>query len=212
MDYKKAFIKLCIEKEALKFGKFELKSGRTSPFFFNSGVFTDGQSINLISELFLQIIKEKKINFTNIFGPAYKGIPLAAGLAQIMFKNNMGVVNFIFDRKDEKKHGEGGELIGTFLPGNTIIVDDVITAGTAIKKSLENVNKYEIQINDLIVLLDRKEKGESSKAASEEIKMQFNIDVHSIITIHDILKFIGNDINYRHFKADVEEYIANFGV
>ncbi len=212
MDYKKAFIKLCIEKEALKFGKFELKSGRTSPFFFNSGVFTDGQSINLISELFLQIIKEKKINFTNIFGPAYKGIPLAAGLAQIMFKNNMGVVNFIFDRKDEKKHGEGGELIGTFLPGNTIIVDDVITAGTAIKKSLENVNKYEIQINDLIVLLDRKEKGESSKAASEEIKMQFNIDVHSIITIHDILKFIGNDVNYRHFKADVEEYIANFGV
>ena len=212
MDYKKTFIKLCIEKEALKFGKFELKSGRTSPFFFNSGVFTDGQSINLISELFLQIIKEKKINFTNIFGPAYKGIPLAAGLAQIMFKNNMGVVNFIFDRKDEKKHGEGGELIGTFLPGNTIIVDDVITAGTAIKKSLENVNKYEIQINDLIVLLDRKEKGESSKAASEEIKMQFNIDVHSIITIHDILKFIGNDVNYRHFKADVEEYIANFGV
>ncbi len=212
MDYKKAFIKLCIEKEALKFGKFELKSGRTSPFFFNSGVFTDGQSINLISELFLQIIKEKKINFTNIFGPAYKGIPLAAGLAQIMFKNNMGVVNFVFDRKDEKKHGEGGELIGTFLPGNTIIVDDVITAGTAIKKSLENVNKYEIQINDLIVLLDRKEKGESSKAASEEIKMQFNIDVHSIITIHDILKFIGNDVNYRHFKADVEEYIANFGV
>ena len=212
MDYKKAFIKLCIEKEALKFGKFELKSGRTSPFFFNSGVFTDGQSINLISELFLQIIKEKKINFTNIFGPAYKGIPLAAGLAQIMFKNNMGVVNFVFDRKDEKKHGEGGELIGTFLPGNTIIVDDVITAGTAIKKSLENVNKYEIQINDLIVLLDRKEKGESSRAASEEIKMQFNIDVHSIITIHDILKFIGNDVNYRHFKADVEEYIANFGV
>ena len=212
MDYKKAFIKLCIEKEALKFGKFELKSGRTSPFFFNSGVFTDGQSINLISELFLQIIKEKKINFTNIFGPAYKGIPLAAGLAQIMFKNNMGVVNFVFDRKDEKKHGEGGELIGTFLPGNTIIVDDVITAGTAIKKSLENVNKYEIQINDLIVLLDRKEKGESSKAASEEIKMQFNIDVHSIITIHDILKFIDNDVNYRHFKADVEEYIANFGV
>ena len=212
MDYKKTFIKLCIEKEALKFGKFELKSGRTSPFFFNSGVFTDGQSINLISELFLQIIKEKKINFTNIFGPAYKGIPLAAGLAQIMFKNNMGVVNFIFDRKDEKKHGEGGELIGTFLPGNTIIVDDVITAGTAIKKSLENVNKYEIQINDLIVLLDRKEKGESSKAASEEIKMQFNIDVHSIITIHDILKFIDNVVNYRHFKADVEEYIANFGV
>ncbi len=212
MDYKKAFIKLCIEKEALKFGKFELKSGRTSPFFFNSGVFTDGQSINLISELFLQIIKEKKINFTNIFGPAYKGIPLAAGLAQIMFKNNMGVVNFVFDRKDEKKHGEGGELIGTFLPGDTIIVDDVITAGTAIKKSLENVNKYEIQINDLIVLLDRKEKGESSRAASEEIKMQFNIDVHSIITIHDILKFIGNDVNYRHFKADVEEYIANFGV
>ena len=212
MDYKKAFIKLCIEKEALKFGKFELKSGRTSPFFFNSGVFTDGQSINLISELFLQIIKEKKINFTNIFGPAYKGIPLATGLAQIMFKNNMGVVNFVFDRKDEKKHGEGGELIGTFLPGDTIIVDDVITAGTAIKKSLENVNKYEIQINDLIVLLDRKEKGESSKAASEEIKMQFNIDVHSIITIHDILKFIGNDVNYRHFKANVEEYIEKFGV
>lgn len=212
MDYKKAFIKLCIEKEALKFGKFELKSGRTSPFFFNSGVFTDGQSINLISELFLQIIKEKKINFTNIFGPAYKGIPLATGLAQIMFKNNMGVVNFVFDRKDEKKHGEGGGLIGTFLPGDTIIVDDVITAGTAIKKSLENVNKYEIQINDLIVLLDRKEKGESSKAASEEIKMQFNIDVHSIITIHDILKFIGNDVNYRHFKANVEEYIEKFGV
>ena len=212
MDYKKAFIKLCIEKEALKFGKFELKSGRTSPFFFNSGVFTDGQCINLISELFLQIIKEKKINFTNIFGPAYKGIPLAAGLAQIMFKNNMGVVNFIFDRKDEKKHGEGGELIGTFLPGNTIIVDDVITAGTAIKKSLENLEKYKIQIKDLMVLLDRKEKGASSKAASEEIKIQYNINVYSIITIHDILEYIEDNSEFSQHKSDVEKYIANFGI
>ena len=212
MDYKKAFIKLCIEKEALKFGKFELKSGRTSPFFFNSGVFTDGQSIDLISELFLQIIKEKKINFTNIFGPAYKGIPLATGLAQIMFKNNMGVVNYVFDRKDEKKHGEGGELIGNFLPGNTIIVDDVITAGTAIKKSLENLEKYKIQINDLMVLLDRKEKGTSSKAASEEIKIQYNINVYSIITIHDILEYIEDNSEFSQHKSDVEKYIANFGI
>jgi orotate phosphoribosyltransferase len=134
MNYKKEFIELAINKNALKFGSFKLKSERISPYFFNSGVFADGLSLSIISNLFLKLIKEENLKFENIFGPAYKGIPLAAALSSQLASLDGLETNFIYDRKDQKLHGEKGDIVGSFKNGNTLIVDDVITAGTCNKK------------------------------------------------------------------------------
>ena len=175
MDYKKTFIELAIKKKALQFGSFKLKSERISPYFFNSGVFSDGKSLSIICNLFLQLINDKQLKFTNIFGPAYKGIPLASALSTFLSSYEGYETNFIYDRKDQKKHGEKGDIVGKFQDGNTLIVDDVITAGTAIKSTLEKLEKYNINTNTLLVLLDRQEKGSENIHASIEIKNKYNI-------------------------------------
>tara|TARA_B100000767_G_scaffold57468_1_gene53176 strand:- start:1981 stop:2430 length:450 start_codon:yes stop_codon:yes gene_type:complete len=149
MDYKKAFIELAIKKDALKFGSFKLKSERISPYFFNSGVFSDGKSLSIISNLFIELINQKNLKFINIFGPAYKGIPLASALSAFLSVKDNHVTNFVYDRKDKKLHGEKGDIVGTFKSGNTLIVDDVITAGTAIKNTLVKLEKYNLQTDTL---------------------------------------------------------------
>ena len=146
MDYKKTFIELAIKKDALKFGSYKLKSERISPYFFNSGVFSDGKSLSVISNLFIELIKEKNLKFINIFGPAYKGISLASALSASLASKHNEETHFIYDRKDQKLHGEKGDIVGTFKNGNTIIVDDVITAGTAIKNTLVKLEKYNLKI------------------------------------------------------------------
>ena len=124
MDYKKTFIELAIKKDALKFGSYKLKSERISPYFFNSGVFSDGKSLSVISNLFIELIKEKNLKFINIFGPAYKGISLASALSASLASNHNEETHFIYDRKDQKLHGEKGDIVGSFKNGNTIIIDD----------------------------------------------------------------------------------------
>jgi orotate phosphoribosyltransferase len=211
MDYKKTFIKLAIEKNALKFGSFKLKSERISPYFFNSGVFSDGKSLSIISNLFIELINQENLKFTNIFGPAYKGIPLASALSAFMSVNDNHITNFIYDRKDQKLHGEKGDIVGTFRSGNTLIVDDVITAGTAIKNTLTKLEKYNLQTDTLLVLLDRQEKGSSNISASEEIKKDFNIQVHSLINITDIIEFVTNTSEFNEFKDSIIQYKEEYG-
>ncbi len=211
MDYKKTFIELAIEKNALKFGSFKLKSERISPYFFNSGVFSDGKSLSIISNLFIELINQKNLKFTNIFGPAYKGIPLASALSAFMSVNDDRITNFIYDRKDQKLHGEKGDIVGTFRSGNTLIVDDVITAGTAIKNTLTKLEKYNLQTDTLLVLLDRQEKGSSNISASEEIKKNFNIQVHSLINITDIIEFVTNTSEFNEFKDSIIQYKQKYG-
>ena len=211
MDYKKTFIELAIEKNALKFGSFKLKSERISPYFFNSGVFSDGKSLSIISNLFIELINQKNLKFTNIFGPAYKGIPLASALSAFMSVNDNHITNFIYDRKDQKLHGEKGDIVGTFRSGNTLIVDDVITAGTAIKNTLTKLEKYNLQTDTLLVLLDRQEKGSSNISASEEIKKDFNIQVHSLINIKDIIEFVTNTSEFNEFKDSIIQYKEKYG-
>ena len=211
MDYKKTFIELAIEKNALKFGSFKLKSERISPYFFNSGVFSDGKSLSIISNLFIELINQENLKFTNIFGPAYKGIPLASALSVFMSANDDRITNFIYDRKDQKLHGEKGDIVGTFRSGNTLIVDDVITAGTAIKNTLTKLEKYNLQIDTLLVLLDRQEKGSSNISASEEIKKDFNIQVHSLINITDIIEFVTNTSEFNEFKDSIIQYKEEYG-
>ena len=206
MDYKKTFIELAINKDALKFGSFKLKSERISPFFFNSGVFSDGKSLSIISNLFLELIREKNLKFENIFGPAYKGIPLASTLASHIATESNYETNFIYDRKGEKKHGEKGDIVGTFKEGNTLIVDDVITAGTAIKNTINKLEKYNVSINALIVLMDRQEKGSQDSSASDEIKKEYGINVYSLINISDIINYVSNTEEFEKFKKDIIEY------
>jgi|TARA_B100001059_G_scaffold92134_1_gene91133 orotate phosphoribosyltransferase len=211
MDYKKTFIELAIEKDALKFGSFKLKSERISPYFFNSGVFSDGKSLSIISDLFIELIKEKNIEFTNIFGPAYKGISLASALSAFMATNRKEETYFIYDRKDQKLHGEKGDIVGTFKSGNTIIVDDVITAGTAIKNTLNKLEKHNLKITSLLVLLDRQEKGSENISASDEIKKKFDIDVYSLISISDIIDYVSSSQEFEEFKDSIIEYKEKYG-
>ena len=211
MDYKKAFIELAIKKDALKFGSFKLKSERISPYFFNSGVFSDGKSLSIISNLFIELINQKNLKFINIFGPAYKGIPLASALSAFLSVKDNHVTNFVYDRKDKKLHGEKGDIVGTFKSGNTLIVDDVITAGTAINNTLVKLEKYNLQTDTLLVLLDRQEKGSSNISAAEEIKKDFHIQVHSLINITDIIEFVTNTNEFNGFKDSIIEYKEKYG-
>ncbi len=206
MDYKKTFIELAIKKKALQFGSFKLKSERISPYFFNSGVFSDGKSLSIICNLFLQLINDKQLKFTNIFGPAYKGIPLASTLSTFLSAYEGYETNFIYDRKDQKKHGEKGDIVGKFQDGNTLIVDDVLTAGTAIKSTLEKLEKYNINTNNLLVLLDRQEKGSENLQASEEIKNKYDIEVYSLINISDIINYVDKIEDFKIYKDDIVQY------
>ena len=210
MDYKKTFIELAIHKEALQFGSFKLKSERISPYFFNSGVFSDGKSISIICNLFSQLIKEKNLQFANIFGPAYKGIPLAASLSSLLANNN-NETNFVYDRKDQKQHGEKGDIVGNFKDGNTLIVDDVVTAGTAIKSTLEKLKKYNIKTNSLLVMLDREEKGSKEISASQELKEDYNIDVYSLINISDVINYVSMTGQFESYTEDIVAYKRKYG-
>jgi len=211
MDYKKTFIELAIKKDALKFGSYKLKSERISPYFFNSGVFSDGKSLSVISNLFIELIKEKNLKFINIFGPAYKGISLASALSASLASKHNEETHFIYDRKDQKLHGEKGDIVGTFKNGNTIIVDDVITAGTAIKNTLVKLEKYNLKITSLLVLLDRQEKGSSSISAAEEMQKEFNINVYSLISISDIIEYVTNTKEFEKFRDSIIEYKEKYG-
>ena len=211
MDYKKTFIELAIKKNALKFGNYKLKSERISPYFFNSGVFSDGKSLSVISNLFIELIKEKNLQFINIFGPAYKGISLASALSASLASNYNEETYFIYDRKDQKLHGERGDIVGSFKNGNTVIVDDVITAGTAIKNTLVKLEKYNPKIISLLVLLDRQEKGSGSISAAEEMKKEFNIDVYSLISISDIVEYVTNAKEFEKFRDSIIEYKEKYG-
>ena len=211
MDYKKTFIELAIKKDALKFGSYKLKSERISPYFFNSGVFSDGKSLSVISNLFIELIKEKNLKFINIFGPAYKGIPLASALSASLASKHNEETYFIYDRKDQKLHGEKGDIVGSFKNGNTVIVDDVITAGTAIKNTLVKLERYNPKIISLLVLLDRQEKGSGSISAAEEMKKEFNIDVYSLISISDIVEYVTNAKEFEKFRDSIIEYKEKYG-
>ena len=174
-------------------------------------MFSDGRSLSIISNLFLELIKEKNLKFVNIFGPAYKGIPLASALSAFIATNNDLDSNFIYDRKDQKLHGEKGDIVGNFKNGNTLIVDDVITAGTAIKNTLRKLEKYNVETNMLLVLLDRQEKGSEDISASDEIKKKFNIQVYSLISISDIIEYVSKTKEFEKFKDSIIDYKDKYG-
>jgi len=189
--FQRDFVSLALEAEALKFGEFTLKSGRNSPYFFNAGKFCTGAALATLGRCYAQAIVDKGIQFDVLFGPAYKGIPLAATTAVALAEHHGIDTPYCFNRKEAKSHGEGGSLVGATLEGRILIIDDVITAGTAIREVMSIIEMSEkAQAVGVVVGLDRREKGPNGVSAVQEVAAEFGVDVTSIIAIDHIIGYL----------------------
>jgi len=186
-QYKQAFIELALKRGALKFGSFTLKSGRESPYFFNAGLFNTGAALAELGGCYADAIANAGLEFDVLFGPAYKGIPLATATAVALAERHGRDVPWVFNRKEAKDHGEGGQLVGAPLAGRALIVDDVITAGTAIRESIGIIAAAGAQPCGVVLALDRQERGQGERSAVQEVEQDLGLPVTSIITLGDLL-------------------------
>ena len=210
--YQQGFIEFAIQKNVLKFGEFTLKSGRQSPYFFNAGLFDDGLSLSKLGQFYAQTINDSDIDFDVLFGPAYKGIPLGAATAvqlSSLFQSNRP---FAFNRKEAKTHGEGGTIVGVALHGKVMIIDDVITAGTAIREVIQIIKASGAEPAGVIIALDRQEKGQGELSAIQEVERDFQIPVLSIVNLEQILDFISNDASLAEHADRVAAYRDRYGI
>ena len=189
-DYQHNFITFAIEQNALKFGEFTLKSGRVSPYFFNAGLFNTGEALSRLGRYYAEAIRASGIDFDMLFGPAYKGIPLSVATAIAMARDHNHNIPYCFNRKEVKDHGEGGQLVGAELTGSVLVVDDVITAGTAVRESYQLISAAGAQMSGVAILLDRQERGLGKRSAIEEAEQQFNLKVISVITLANLLDYL----------------------
>lgn len=210
-DYKKEFISLALEVGALRFGQFELKSGRISPYFFNSGMFSTGKAAALLARCYAAAAVESQLVFTTIFGPAYKGIPLAALTAAAISDDYDRDIPYSFNRKEAKAHGEGGNIVGSSVTDKTLIVDDVITAGTAIREALEIIDSAGGRPAGVLLALDRQEKGTGELSAVQELEQQYGLPVHSIIRLEDLIDHLRNGAGTPELLESVLAYRARYG-
>lgn len=187
-DYQLTFIDLALEREALRFGHFKLKSGRESPYFFNAGLFGDGRSAAVLGRCYAAAIVRSGIAFDMIFGPAYKGIPLATTTVVALSEHHNLNVPYAFDRKEAKDHGEGGKIVGAPLRGRVLIVDDVITAGTAVRESLDIIRGAGAQPVAVALALDRQERGQGALTAVQEVEKEHGLQCVSIVTLADLIE------------------------
>ena len=210
-EYQRKFIELALSKGVLKFGSFVLKSGRTSPYFFNAGGFNSGADLATLGESYAQALVDAKISFDVLFGPAYKGIPLACATAMALAKDHNKNVPWCFNRKEKKDHGEGGNLVGAPLKGDILLIDDVITAGTAIRESEEIIKANGANFKAALIALNRMEKGKGEKSAIAEAEEQIGIKIISIVTFDDLLKYIENDDKLKDHIPAMLEYRKHYG-
>ncbi len=210
-NYKRAFIQLAIENKVLQFGEFTLKSGRTSPYFFNAGLFYSGAALAGVGRCYAQAIIEADLKFDFIFGPAYKGITLAAATCIALADVHNMNTPYSYNRKEAKDHGEGGSIVGAPLCGRAVIVDDVITAGTAIREVLELFQNSQAKPSAIVVGLDRQEKGPSGSSAIQELQHKIGIPVLSIINLDDIMAHLASQ-DEMGLLAKIKEYRESYGV
>lgn len=189
-NYKQLFFKLAMARGNLKFGSFTLKSGRISPYFFNAGGFDDGDSLQLLSECYAQAILDSGLAFDMLFGPAYKGIPLAAGIAIMLNASHGKNTPFAYNRKETKDHGEGGALVGAELKGQVLITDDVISAGTSVRESIEWIQQAGANACGVAIALDRQERGLGDKSAAQEVTIDYGLPVIAIAGLSDLIDFL----------------------
>jgi orotate phosphoribosyltransferase len=211
-DFQQDFIEFSISKSVLKFGEYKLKSGRTSPYFFNSGLFNDGESLRLLGEYYAKTIINSDINFDMLFGPAYKGIPLVSSLAIALAQTNNRSVPYCFNRKEAKDHGEGGITLGAPLSKDVLIVDDVITAGTSVKESIKIIEEANARPVGVLIALDRQEKGISELSAIQEIEINYKIPVISIISLDLLIEYLSNSAELSAYLGKIQEYQIDYGI
>lgn len=210
--YKKEFIDLALELGVLRFGEFTLKSGRVSPYFFNAGLFSTGYAAARLGRFYAAAIAEADIGFDVIFGPAYKGIPLAALTAASLAEHYDIDVPYCYNRKEAKAHGEGGSVVGAQLAGRVLIVDDVITAGTAVRDAYQVITSSGASIAGLAISLDRQERGQGSLSAVQELKSSLGIPVISIVQLDDLIDILEESVDYAQHLDPVLAYRRKYGV
>jgi orotate phosphoribosyltransferase len=211
-SYQQQFIEFAIKTGVLRFGSFTLKSGRISPYFFNSGLFNTGASLARLGRFYAQAITESALDYDVLFGPAYKGIPLASTTVVALADHYQRDVPYIFNRKEVKDHGEGGQLVGAELSGKVLIIDDVISAGTSVRESVDIIKRAGAMPAGVVIALDRQERGLDSRSAIQEVEAEHNIPVTSIICLDDLLEFIKNDASLTQHLSAVETYRKEYGV
>lgn len=212
--FQKSFIESAIKLGALKFGEFTLKSGRKSPYFFNAGSFRTGKSIYQLGVAFAEAIQASGLKPDGLFGPAYKGIPIVTAAASALYEKFSLDLPVTFNRKEAKIHGEGGMLIGAPIQGNILILDDVITAGTAKREAIEIIRKENARAAGVLIALDRQEKGLTELSAVQELQKTMDVPVFSIISLKDIVTYLKDNAhsNFGHYLAPIEAYREQYGV
>ena len=209
-DFQQKFLDYCIKRGVLKFGEFTLKSGRRSPYFFNAGLFNSGADLAALGDFYADAIKYSEVDFDILFGPAYKGIPLAAITASSLYQRHQIDCHYAFDRKEKKDHGEGGQIVGATITGDVLIIDDVITAGTAIRQSMSLIESLGARVNAVTIALDRQERGQGDHSAIQELE-QSGIKVIPIIRLADIMNYLEATGDQTQLTA-VKAYRSEYGI
>lgn len=209
--YQKEFIEFAIEKQVLRFGEFTLKSGRVSPYFFNSGLFNDGKSLSELGKYYASAVKHAGVEFDMIYGPAYKGIPLASTMAIAFQEQHQESYPFCFNRKEVKDHGEGGITFGAEINGRVLIIDDVISAGTSIRESVSLINAKGGSTVAAVVAVDRQERGTGALSAIQEVEQLHNIQVINIINLDNIITFLADHGEMSEHLDAINSYKQEYG-
>jgi orotate phosphoribosyltransferase len=211
-DYQRDFIKFAIAHKVIQFGDFVLKSGRASPYFFNAGLFNDGKSLAKLGRFYAETLEDSGCDYDVLFGPAYKGIPLVSATAVALYNIFSKDAPFTYNRKEAKDHGEGGVLVGSPLQGRVMVIDDVITAGTAIRECIDIIKNAGAELKGVIVAVDRQEKGNSNLSAIQELEKSYGIIVKSIVKLDDVIEFLREE----HFDGAliqrIQDYRKQYGI
>ncbi|MNF35855.1 Orotate phosphoribosyltransferase [compost metagenome] len=210
--YQRDFIRFAIERGVLRFGQFTLKSGRISPYFFNAGLFDSGLALARLGRFYAAAVVDSGIAFDVLFGPAYKGIPLAATTAVALAEHHQRDLPWCFNRKEAKDHGEGGSLVGAPLAGKVLIVDDVITAGTAIREVMQIIQAQGAQAAGVLIALNRQERGQGELSAIQEVERDFGMPVVSIVSLELVLEYLADDAELKQYLPAVQAYRAEYGI
>jgi orotate phosphoribosyltransferase len=210
-DFRLEFIRFAVEQKVLRFGEFKTKAGRVSPYFFNAGLFHDGAALKRLAQFYAKAIASSGIAFDMLFGPAYKGIPLVAAVS-IALADSGRNVDYSFNRKEAKDHGEGGTVIGAPLRGRVLVVDDVISAGTSVRESVTLIREAQAVPCGVVIALDRMERGTGALSATQEVAQDYGMPVVSVATLDDLVSFLGADPGMAEHLRAVDAYRRQYGV
>ncbi len=211
-DYQREFLDFAIDVGVLRFGEFTLKSGRVSPYFFNSGLFNTGASLARLGRYYARAVMDSGIAFDMIYGPAYKGIPLAAALAIALADHHDRDLPYAFNRKEAKDHGEGGVIVGAPLAGRVLIIDDVISAGTSVRESVDIIQASGATPAGVVIALDRQERGQGETSAIQEVERDYGLKVASIVQLNNLVEYLGKSTEMAGHLAAIRAYREQYGV